>query len=361
MDPEGTRPIIPPFLWLVQRRRRSKRRLLLFLLLLALPAGQSFLNFESTEEPYSLTSVQIETLQVDDTTQPTSAKVVGLSNQPAKVYVKLNHNTPHVLCLTQRLRDAELTDPQYQWRGPSGQNLPDSSNVVITPTGTLIVRHFKEEMSGTYTCTLHYSTAVKQYEKKFTLKYIIYAYTEPNFYYEFSVRYHAAPCQSAYNMSFEKKLLELLKKLIAELTCEIILLKAECHHIKMQRAGLQNEVFFLFSVFALDSPDEVICSSNCAAMDRLNKAKELIEAFFEKQSESLEESKVLLPDIYYIAGTLHMIWVNRCFPGYGMDPKFHPGCPNCCVICSPGTYNPQDGVHCLACNTSAIYGAKKCL
>lgn len=73
------------------------------------------------------------------------------------------------------------------------------------------------------------------------------AYSDPNFYYEFTARYHAAPCNSIYNISFEKKLLQILSKLVIELSCEVTLLKSECHHVKMQKAGLQNEIFFTFT------------------------------------------------------------------------------------------------------------------
>lgn len=73
------------------------------------------------------------------------------------------------------------------------------------------------------------------------------AYREPRFYYQFTARYHAAPCNSIYNISFEKKLLQILSKLVLDLSCEISLIKSECHRVKMQRAGLQNELFFTFS------------------------------------------------------------------------------------------------------------------
>lgn len=37
-----------------------------------------------------------------------------------KVYVKLNHNSPRILCLTNHLRNLELIDPIFQWNGPGG-------------------------------------------------------------------------------------------------------------------------------------------------------------------------------------------------------------------------------------------------
>lgn len=87
--------------------------------------------------------------------------------------------------------------------------------------------------------------------KKIKILILIYfsfaAYSDPNFYYEFTARYHAAPCNSIYNTSFKKKLLQILAKLVGELSCEVSLRKSECHRVKMQRAGLQNEIFFTFT------------------------------------------------------------------------------------------------------------------
>jgi len=37
-----------------------------------------------------------------------------------KVYVKLDHSSPHILCVTNRLRNSELIDPVFRWNGPSG-------------------------------------------------------------------------------------------------------------------------------------------------------------------------------------------------------------------------------------------------
>ncbi|XP_078198122.1 zona pellucida-binding protein 1 isoform X3 [Callithrix jacchus] len=264
-----------------------------------------------------------------------SVKIVGSTDFPVKVYVMLHQKSPHVLCITQQLRNAELIDPSFQWHGPKGK--------------------------------------------------VVSAYREPHYYYQFTARYHAAPCNSIYNISFEKKLLQILSKLVLDLSCEISLLKSECHHVKMQKAGLQNELFFTFSVAqehllkrpffsrlnclgtlievsSLDTEKgpKPCTDHNCESSRRLAKAKNLIERFFNQQVEVLGRRAEPLPAIYYIEGTLQMVWINRCFPGYGMNDLQHPKCPECCVICSPGSYNPRDGIHCLRCNSSLVYGAKVC-
>uniref|UniRef100_A0A670YN64 Zona pellucida binding protein n=1 Tax=Pseudonaja textilis TaxID=8673 RepID=A0A670YN64_PSETE len=279
-----------------------------------------------------------------------------------KLMEQLHHNSPHILCLTNHLRNLELIDPIFEWHGPSGDLVTGNESMTISPTGTLLFQHFKSYMSGIYTCSLVFKPTTEQEEKSYLIKYVIYAYSDPNFYYEFTARYHSAPCNSIYNTSFEKKLLQILAKLVVELACEVSLEKSECHHVKMQRAGMQNELFFTFKVFSLEAvKGKSMCQKNaCDVSRRLRKAKNLIEKFFSQQVEVLGKRTAPLPEIYYIEGSLQMVWINRCFPGYGINSLLHPDCPNCCVVCSPGSFNPHEGTHCLQCNRSLTYGAKHC-
>ncbi|KYO42780.1 zona pellucida-binding protein 1 isoform B [Alligator mississippiensis] len=200
-------------------------------------------------------------------------KIVGSTTFPVKVYVKLNHDSPRILCVTNRLRVSELIDPIFQWHGPNGDMVAENSSVKITPTGTLIFRHFKYDMSGVYTCSIVYKPTAEQSEKNYLIKYVIYAYSDPDYYYEFTARYHSAPCNSIYNVSFEKKLLQILAKLVAELSCEVTLVQSECHHVKMQKAGLQNEIFFTFRVssFEENKPKNRCQKNTCDKTKRLNK------------------------------------------------------------------------------------------
>ncbi|KAM7119973.1 zona pellucida-binding protein 1 [Molossus nigricans] len=295
-----------------------------------------------------------------------SLKIVGSPNYPVKVYVMLHQKSPHVLCVTQRLRNSELIDPSFQWHGPSGKIISENSTTHITSTGSLVFQDFQESMTGAYTCFLEYKPTVEEVVKNLQLKFIVYAYREPHFYYQFTARYHAAPCNSVYNISFENKLLQILSKLVHDIKCEVSLLKSECHHVKMQKAGFQNELFFKFAVSCADTEKGEKGSKPCEDHDcdyakRLSKAKNLIERFFNQQVEVLGRRASPLPEIYYIEDTLQMVWINRCFPGYGINILKHPRCPECCVICSPGSYNPSDGTHCLHCNNSMVFGAKACL
>ncbi|NXS74597.1 ZPBP1 protein, partial [Pandion haliaetus] len=216
-----------------------------------------------------------------------SLKIVGSVILPVKVYVKLNHNSPRILCLTNHLRNLELIDPIFQWNGPGGGLSSENSSVQISPTGTLILRDFN--LSGVYTCSIVYKLTARQPDKNLVIKYLIYG---------------KLPIQ----------------------------VSSECHHVKMQRGGLQNEIFFTFSVASLDREkhNKLCQQSACDATHRLNKAKRLIERFFKQQVEVSRKRSEPLPEIYYIEGTLQMVWVDRCYPGYGMNAVVHPDCPECC-------------------------------
>ncbi|XP_064908806.1 zona pellucida-binding protein 1 isoform X2 [Columba livia] len=320
-------------------------RLLLLLLLLALlqapPAVQPSERFLGCAGPSN-----------------NDLEIVGSVAFPVKVYVKLNHNSPPILCLTNHLQNVEVIDPIFQWYGPAGSLSSENSNVEIAPTGTLILKHFN--LSGAYNCSIVYKLTAMQLHRKHIIQYLIYAYSDPKIYYEFTVQYHAAPCNSSQNASFKKALLQLLKKLVAIVSCEVKLIKSECHHVKTQRGSLQNEIFFTFSVAPLHRGKHKCQQKACAASHRLNKAKHFIKKFFKRQVKVSRTCSAPLPDIYYIDGTLKFISIDRCHPGYGINAVLHPDCPECCVVCNPGSYNPSEGMHCLPCNSSLIYGATKC-
>ncbi|XP_062466889.1 zona pellucida-binding protein 1 isoform X3 [Pezoporus occidentalis] len=250
-------------------RLPARRFLLLLLLLGLLPAVQPSKRFLRSAGP-----------------KHDNLKIVGSVLFPVKVYVKLNHNSPRILCLTNHLRNLELIDPVFQWTGPGGGLSSENSSVNISPSGTLILRHFNQ--SGVYTCSIVYKLTAMQLVEHLIIKYLIY----------------------------------------------VTSLDRENHRLCQQR--------------------------DCDAFYRLNKAKHLIERFFKQQVEIIRKSSEPLPKIYYIDGTLQMVWVDRCSAGYGMNAEMHPECPGCCVVCSPGSYSPSNGNHCLQCDRSLIYGATKC-
>ncbi|KAM4874388.1 zona pellucida-binding protein 1 isoform 2-T3 [Thomomys bottae] len=245
-----------------------------------------------------------------------TVKIVGSPYSPVSVYVMLHQKSPHVLCVTKRLRNAELIDPSFQWHGPKGKIISENSTAQVTSTGSLVFQNFDESMSGVYTCFLEYKPTVEEIVKSLELKYIVYAFREPHFYYQFTVRYHAAPCNSIYNISFEKKLLQILSKLVLDLSCEIALLKSECHRVKMQRAGLQNELFFTFSISSLDTEkgSKPCTDHQCESSRRLSKLSAALDltipvmeltAFSATAAWCMEQKPVYSINLLLLSGLLN--------------------------------------------------------
>ncbi|CAM9259507.1 unnamed protein product, partial [Bubo scandiacus] len=94
-------------------------------------------------------------------------------------------------------------------------------------------------------------------------------------------------------------------------------------------------------------PSQVDPSLCCTPGLCFPKQNTLQRDFFKQQVELSRESSEPLPQRYYIEGTLQMVRVDHCFPGYGMNAQVHPDCPECCVVCNPGSYNPSNEIHCL--------------
>ncbi|XP_072890702.1 zona pellucida-binding protein 1-like [Hemitrygon akajei] len=290
-------------------------------------------------------------------------EVIGSEDSPVKVYIKVHNSSPPILCATPQLRSMELMDPNFSWQGPRGMRLSNRADVKISLTGTLIIENFHKELSGVYECTIYfYSTGTKSLQS-LDLKYVLYAYVDPDYTYEFQAQYHAADCHNTYNSLFLKRLITALNQLTTDLAYTISIHKSRCHTLKVPLAGIQYELFLTLKLHLDMGKLASICEKSLRECDhnfRLEKARHRVETFFTKQAETYREIFGLLPFVYYIDGTLQVIRVDRCKPGFGKDHKKHPMCPECCVVCSPGTYGTGYHVSCLPCSEAIHYGESDC-
>ncbi|XP_078093232.1 zona pellucida-binding protein 1-like [Mustelus asterias] len=295
--------------------------------------------------------------------RPPEGKVVGSDDGPVKVYIRHHGTSPRILCTTPELRNMELMDPTFTWKGPQGVKLSEKPGITITQTGTLIIENFNKDSSGVYLCSIFFYNPGTKSLQSLNLKYFLYAYRDPNYTYEFQAQYHAADCHNSYNSLFLKRLHTALNQLVSDLAYTISLHKSECHTLKVPLAGIQYELFLTLKVHLDVEALDAICENNleeCNHNLRLEKVRHRVEAFFSKQAETYHQIIGLLPVIYYIDGTLQVIRVDRCKPGYGKDRKKHPQCMECCVVCSPGTYNGGHHVSCLLCSDAIHYGETDC-
>ncbi|XP_051891994.1 zona pellucida-binding protein 1-like [Pristis pectinata] len=290
-------------------------------------------------------------------------KVIGSDDGPVKVYIKVHESSPRILCATPQLRNMELMDPNFSWKGPRGMQLSNRPDVKISLTGTLTIENFHKELSGVYVCTIYFYSPSTKSLQSLNLKYFLYAYRDPDYTYEFQAQYHAADCHNAYNSLFLKRLHTALNQLTSDLAYTISIHKSTCHTLKVPLAGIQYELFLTLKLHLDVEELDSICENNLEECDhnlRLEKVRHRVEAFFAKQAETYHEIFGLLPFVYYIDGTLQVIRVDRCKPGFGKDHKKHSSCPECCVVCSPGSYSSGRHVSCLPCSEAIHYGESDC-
>ncbi|XP_038635450.1 zona pellucida-binding protein 2-like isoform X1 [Scyliorhinus canicula] len=294
-------------------------------------------------------------------------EVYGNSNRPVKVYVKMYHDSPALLCATQELSEKELVDPYFIWVGPSGRNIKGEPYVRISETGSLMLKSFDKLMSGDYTCTVSYKDVEKNKELFLDMKFSIYGFREPDYSFKFSTRYHTHECHDPSNNRFFRKFKSVEKELIADLTCRIPDVEMKCHVVKLPHKGLITELFIAFKVDPFGFGWEEICNKfihDCEdeTNRRVEKARNRIEAFFKKQSVALEEMKDNTPTFYYIANSLNTVRLDHCRPGFGKNKLTHLDCSECCVVCDHGMYSPNNDMFCKPCTSVKInyYGATAC-
>ncbi|XP_071584529.1 zona pellucida-binding protein 2 isoform X2 [Heliangelus exortis] len=178
--------------------------------------------------------------------------VYGDSKHEVNVYVKVFTNSPVLICMDLALSQKEVVDPKYFWTGPDGKKLEGQPYVDLKEGGKLMVRGFKEYMSGAYTCTLSHkiieTTTQEEREIFKTYRFMVYAYREADHAYQIFVLFTTKECELAANRHFFEELKKILHNIISDLTCHIVQSSYKCHVVKIPTQGLQHELFVSFQV-----------------------------------------------------------------------------------------------------------------
>uniref|UniRef100_A0A8D0GPJ1 Zona pellucida binding protein 2 n=1 Tax=Sphenodon punctatus TaxID=8508 RepID=A0A8D0GPJ1_SPHPU len=214
------------------------------------------------------------------------------------IYVKIYTSSPFLVCMDLALSQREVIDPNYLWIGPDGKNLKGKGYVNLTATGKLMMKGFKTQMSGSYTCTLSYKTIQTDTQK------------ETNNFKTYKFMLYVNPFAPGWEA--------------------------------------------LCSQFSYDCED--------VTNSKVQKARELIEEFFHKQTYILRHEFRNVPAIHYIDHSFEVTRIDSCRPGFGKNDISHNDCAGCCVVCDRGMYSPNNEVICRTCRNIRIkhYGAKSC-
>ncbi|XP_071584528.1 zona pellucida-binding protein 2 isoform X1 [Heliangelus exortis] len=297
--------------------------------------------------------------------------VYGDSKHEVNVYVKVFTNSPVLICMDLALSQKEVVDPKYFWTGPDGKKLEGQPYVDLKEGGKLMVRGFKEYMSGAYTCTLSHkiieTTTQEEREIFKTYRFMVYAYREADHAYQIFVLFTTKECELAANRHFFEELKKILHNIISDLTCHIVQSSYKCHVVKIPTQGLQHELFVSFQVNPFAPGWKEVCHQvpyDCedATNMRVQEARDRIGEFFSKQTDALKQHFQAVPTIHYVDKSFSVTRMDSCRPGFGKNDLTHQSCASCCVVCDPGTYSPNNDVTCQVCERPRVrkYGARSC-
>ncbi|XP_021509124.1 zona pellucida-binding protein 2 isoform X3 [Meriones unguiculatus] len=222
--------------------------------------------------------------------------VYGTVGQPVKIYVKLNENSPVLICMDLSRANKETVDPAYLWIGPNENTLTGNSQINITDSGKLVVKDFTELSSGLYTCTLSYKTIKAETQEETTVKkrYDFMLFVNPFAPGWKSVCNSTADCEDTTNYNILK---------------------------------------------ARDRIEEFFRSQAYILYHRFNKT---------------------IPAMHFVDHSFQVVRVDNCRPGFGKNEGLHSNCASCCVVCSPGTFSADIDVTCQVCVSVHTYGARSC-
>nr|KAF6459892.1 zona pellucida binding protein 2 [Rousettus aegyptiacus] len=222
--------------------------------------------------------------------------IYGKPGHPVKIYVKLHHHSPILVCMDIKHAEIETVDPTYQWIGPNEKPLTGNYRINKTKTGKLMVKDFLEPLSGLYTCTLSYKTikAQTQEEKMVKQRYDFMLFVNP-----FAPGWKGA-CSDT-------------------IDCEDV-----TNHNILQ------------------------------ARDRIE------EFFRSQAKIFYHDFNKTIPAMHFVDHSFQVIRMDSCRPGFGKNEGLHSNCATCCVVCSPGTFSPDVDVTCQTCISIRTYGAKSC-
>ncbi|XP_075846945.1 zona pellucida-binding protein 2 isoform X5 [Microtus pennsylvanicus] len=201
--------------------------------------------------------------------------VYGTIEQPVKIYVKLHHNSPVLICMDINRAKKEIVDPTYLWIGPNENTLQGNRQINITNTGKLVVKDFIESLSGLYTCTLSYKTIKAETQEETTIKkrydFMIFAYREPDYSYHMAVRFTTKSCVGRYNDLLFRVLKKILDNLISDLLCHVIEPSYKCHSVKIPEGDFVHELFIAFQVNPFAPGWKSVCNNSSDCEDATNR------------------------------------------------------------------------------------------
>ncbi|NP_001091332.1 zona pellucida binding protein 2 L homeolog precursor [Xenopus laevis] len=313
--------------------------------------------------------VRVKTTKEDTPLLGAEHIVYGKLNHKVSVFVELFKNSPFLACMDIETANDELIDPMFVWLGPNERLIKGHISVNLTETGKLMMKSFRKSMSGSYNCMVRYLN-IKNGNKVTVVKsfsFTLLAYHEPDYTYQFNVRYSTESCGFQINDRAVEWLIGVMEEIVKNFTCKVVDSYHKCHTLIPPHQSLQRQLFISFTVLPLGPKRDEDCpgaSVNCIeeSNSRVQQARDNIVDFFLHYSQVQKKHSVTFPRINYVEHSLDIRRLDSCRPGFGNNLNKENDCSGCCVICEPRTFSEKDHLYCEICENIRIdyYGANYC-
>ncbi|XP_044855692.1 uncharacterized protein LOC123356473 isoform X2 [Mauremys mutica] len=260
-------------------------------------------------------------------------------------------------------KEMHVTSPTYRW----ARDRRESQSPSVSAQGALSFRHFQGGSSGNYSCTVSYKE--HRVPRAQTFHYTVLAYHVRGGL-EALLVFRSRLCQEALRRRFLWSLQEALGRVASAQHCQLVLSKSSCFPTLQEPWDEFNlQVQFQVSPFGpqwdkLCNPHNQTLVINCyraAVRNNLLQAKLAMTRFLEEHGP-FPITGGGAPRAIFSNRFTSFLKTERCAGGYGLSLQLEM-CPDCCILCQPGTFSAPGSNECAACPVGTfnpLYGRAVC-
>ncbi|CAM4633334.1 unnamed protein product [Lepidochelys kempii] len=256
-------------------------------------------------------------------------------------------------------REMHVTNPTYRW----AQDRRESQLLSVSAQGALTFRHFQGGSSGNYSCTISYKE--HRHPRAQTFHYKVMAYHVRGGL-EALLIFRSRLCQEALKRRLLWSLQEALDRVASAQHCRLVLSKSSCFPTLQEP---WDEFNLQVSPFGpewdkLCDPYNQTMVINCyraAVRNNLLQAKLAMTRFLEEHG-TFPITGAGAPRAIFNNRFTSFLKTERCAGGYGLSLQLET-CPDCCILCLPGTFSAPQTNECTACpigTFNPLYGRAAC-
>nr|XP_060629260.1 zona pellucida-binding protein 2-like [Anolis sagrei ordinatus] len=258
-------------------------------------------------------------------------------------------------------------NPTYNWTKENG------GVHYLSDDATLTIHAFTPEDSGRYTCTISFM-------KDGELQTKVFFHTVAGYHIRGELQvllvYETNSCDDELTGKFMKTLHERLDKVVADFKANILIGDITCFPTldrPTDKFNLQVETKVSPFKEGWDEscdPKEEDLAIDCyhaAIHTNLQKAKDALTEFL-NHNKYFPVGDSLANDTsfnYTFNNTFfNFLEGGKCQSGYGQTQELEAHCPDCCMLCPPGTYSEATVDNCVLCSIGSFsvhYGSTACI